>query len=100
MMRSRLPLESRIRISLEGKLAASGVVNRLLLTQEHRLNSRRLIHLPAVSIWSNFDDRHDNNCILLQASLSVRLNMTEPNNGQTLTAHNSEAAQGFTAVSG
>ena len=34
---------------------------------------------------------------MLQASLSVRLNMSEPNNGQTLIAQNSEAAQGFTA---
>jgi transposase-like protein len=34
---------------------------------------------------------------LLQASVPVRLNMTEPNNGQTLTTQSSEAAQGFTA---
>jgi hypothetical protein len=36
-------------------------------------------------------------CILLQASLPVRLNMIEPNNGQAMTLENSEAAQGFTA---
>ena len=34
---------------------------------------------------------------MLQASVRVRLNMSEPNNGQTVTLHNSEAAQGFTA---
>jgi hypothetical protein len=34
---------------------------------------------------------------LLQATLSVRLNMMQPNNGQALTPQNSEAAQGFTA---
>ena len=29
--------------------------------------------------------------------LPVRLNMSEPNNGQAMTLQNSEAAQGFTA---
>jgi hypothetical protein len=34
---------------------------------------------------------------LFETSLSVRVNMAKPNNGQALTAQNSEAAQGFTA---
>ncbi len=38
--------------------SASSVVNRLLLIQEHRLHARRLIDLPAVPKWSDFDDRH------------------------------------------
>jgi len=54
--------------------------------------------LPAVSEWSDFDDRHvKGRCIFLQLPLPVRLNMSEPNNGQALTPQNSEAAQGFTA---
>jgi DNA-directed RNA polymerase specialized sigma24 family protein len=54
--------------------------------------------LPAVSIWSDFDDCHGRNCIFLQSTVyPVRLNMSQPNNGQALTAQNSEAAQGFTA---
>jgi hypothetical protein len=41
--------------------------------------------LPAVPEWSDFDDRHDKNCILLQSTVSVRLNMSQPNNGQSLS---------------
>jgi len=41
--------------------------------------------LPAVSEWSDFDDRHGNDCIFLQSTLSVRLNMSEPNNGQAVS---------------
>jgi hypothetical protein len=33
----------------------------------------------------DFDDRHGKDCIFLQSTLSVRLNMSEPNNGQTLS---------------
>jgi hypothetical protein len=44
------------------------------------------VHLPAVPEWSDFDDRHVKVvCILLQASLPVRLNMTQPSNGQALS---------------
>jgi hypothetical protein len=57
----------------------------LLLTQEHRLNTWRLVHLPAVPKWSDFDDCHGKSCIFLQSSLSVRLNMIELNNGHTLS---------------
>ena len=47
---------------------------------------RRLIHLPAVPEWSDFDDRHVKAvCILLLASLPVRLNMIEPKNGHAPT---------------
>jgi hypothetical protein len=53
--------------------------------------------LPAVLEWSDFDDRHGKNCIFLQSTLSVRLNMLEPNNGQPPIVLNPEAAQGFTA---
>jgi hypothetical protein len=45
----------------------------------------RLIDRPAVRKWSDFDDRHGKNCILLQASLPVRLNMVDQNNGQALS---------------
>jgi hypothetical protein len=37
--------------------------------------------LPAVSKWPDFDDRHGKDCIFLQSTLSVRLNMSETNNG-------------------
>jgi hypothetical protein len=41
--------------------------------------------LPAVPEWSDFDDRHVKAvAFLLQASLPVRLNMIEPNNGQAV----------------
>jgi hypothetical protein len=33
----------------------------------------------------DFDDRHGKDCIFLQPTLSVRLNTSEPNNGQTLS---------------
>src|SRR5439155_13731077 len=55
-----------------------------------------LVHLPAVPKWSDFDDCRGKIAIFLQSTLSVRLNMSDPN-GQTLTAQNSETAQGFTA---
>ena len=55
------------------------------MTQEHRLHTGRLVHLPAVPKWSDFDDRHSKNCIFLRSTLSVRLNMIEPNNGQVLS---------------
>ena len=82
--RSTLPVESRIRISPERKHAASSVVNRLLSTQKHGLHARRLIDLPAVSEWSDFDGSSRQNCIFLRSSLSVHLNMSEPNNGQAV----------------
>ena len=44
------------------------------------------MHLPAVSEWPDFDDGHVKaRCILLQLTLPVRLNMSEPNNGQGLS---------------
>jgi hypothetical protein len=39
--------------------AASGVVYRLLLTQEHRLDIARLKHFPAVPKRDDFDYCHD-----------------------------------------
>jgi hypothetical protein len=51
----------------------------------------------SVPEWSDFDDRHGSNCIFVRAIVSVHLNMSESNNGQTPTTQNSEAAQGFTA---
>ena len=36
------------------------VVENILLIQEHRLHTRRLMDLPAVSESSDFDDRHGN----------------------------------------
>jgi hypothetical protein len=51
--------------------------------QKDRLNARGLEALPAVSQWSDFDDCHiEALCVLLQISLSVRMNMIQPNNGQ------------------
>jgi len=44
------------------------------------------------------DRRVTARCILLQLTLSVRLNMSESNNGQAATLQNPEAAQGFTAA--
>ena len=55
------------------------------MTQEHGLNTRRLIDLPAVPKWSDFDERHGKDCIFLQSTLPVRLNMSQPNNGQSLS---------------
>jgi hypothetical protein len=46
------------------------------------LHTGSLVHLPAVSEWSDFDDHHGKNCVSLQTSVSVRLNMSGPNNGQ------------------
>jgi hypothetical protein len=43
--------------------AARSAVDCLLLIQEHGLNTETLVHLPAVSIWSDFDDRHDNSVL-------------------------------------
>jgi hypothetical protein len=55
----------------------------LFLTQEYRLNTGRLKHLPAVPEWSDFDDRHRRGlCICSEASVSVHANMIEGNNGQ------------------
>jgi hypothetical protein len=61
------------------------VVNRLLLAQKHGLHARRLIDLPAVSERSDFDDSHGKDCIFLQSSLPVRLNMSQSNNGKVLS---------------
>lgn len=38
--------------------AACGIVNRVLLIQEHGLNIATLVHLPAASEWLDSDDRH------------------------------------------
>ena len=38
--------------------------------------------MPAVPEWSDFDDGHGKDCIFLESTLSVRLNMNGPNNGQ------------------
>ena len=51
--------------------AANRVVNRLLLTQEHGPHKWRLVRLPAVSEWSDFDDRHGKIlCIFLLIDVS------------------------------
>jgi hypothetical protein len=51
------------------------------------LDAGRFKALPAVSEWSDFDDCHwqPTVCVLLQISLSVHLNMSEPKNGQALS---------------
>ena len=41
--------------------------------------------LPAVPEWSGFGDRHGKNCFFLQSTVSVRVNMIEPSNGQVLS---------------
>jgi hypothetical protein len=41
--------------------------------------------LPAVPEWSDFDDCHGKNCIFVQLTLPVRLNMIEPNNSEALS---------------
>jgi hypothetical protein len=51
--------------------------------------------LPAVSKWSDFDDCHGKDCISLQSTLSVRLNMIEPNNDQALST-TQDARQRYT----
>src|SRR5207249_8047081 len=58
-----------------------------LVKSSHNTGSipRASKHLPAVPEWSDFNDRHSKNCIFLQSTLSVRLNMSEPNNGQALS---------------
>jgi hypothetical protein len=63
--------------------AASGVVNRLLFVQEHRLHADALVRLPAVSKWTDFDDCHDNLCVFLQTSLNVQANMIQARNDQS-----------------
>jgi hypothetical protein len=57
----------------------------LLLIQEHGLKTGSLVHLPAVPEWSDLDDLHRKNCIFLQLTLPVRLNMSQPHNGQVLS---------------
>ena len=49
------------------------------------LDAGRFKAVPAVSVWFDFDDRHGKNCIFLRSTLSVRLNMIEPNSGQGLS---------------
>jgi hypothetical protein len=51
------------------------------LCQKDRFNTESFKHLPAPSVWSDFDGCHVKNCILLQPALSVRVNMVEPNSG-------------------
>jgi transposase-like protein len=68
------------------------------LVQKYRLYTGALVHLPAVSEWSDFDDCHrERFCVCDETSVSVHLNISEQNNGQAQPALNSEAAQGFTA---
>lgn len=54
------------------------------------------MHLRAVSEWSDFDVI-EALCVCGESSVSVRLNMSEQNNGQAPPALNPEAVQGFTA---
>ena len=54
------------------------------MTQEHRLHARRLVHLPAVSEWSDFDDRHAKPLRFCKASLYVHLIIMQSSNGQLL----------------
>ena len=54
----------------------------MLLTDEYRLHTSTLVHLPAVPEWSDFDGRHGKNCVSLHLGLSVRLNMSKSNNGE------------------
>jgi len=56
-----------------------GVINRFLLTEEYRLDTRRLVRLPAVPEWSDFDDCHK------PRSVYVPLNMNELKSGQSLS---------------
>jgi hypothetical protein len=49
------------------------------------MDTNALIRLAAVPEWSDFDDRHGRDCIFLQSTLPVRLNMTQPSNGQALS---------------
>jgi hypothetical protein len=67
----------------------------LFLAQEQGPDTDALVHVPAVSEWSDFDDRHGKNCIFLQSTLSVRLNMSEQNNGQPLS-HAQDAKPRYT----
>jgi hypothetical protein len=61
----------------------------LLFPQEHGLNTGRLVHLPAVSEWSDFDSCHvEALCVLLQKSLSVRMNMIQSDNGEAPSKRN------------
>ena len=51
-----------------------------------RGNTGSLVHLPAVSVWSDFKDCHDLRfAFLLKATLSVQVNMFESHNGQSAT---------------
>ena len=61
------------------------IAERVSLTSEHRLDARPFKALPAVPEWSDFGDRHRNNCTLLKSTVSVRLNMSESNNDKTLS---------------
>src|SRR5262245_53151810 len=48
---------------------------------------------PAIRVRSDFDDYSvDALCVLLQTSLPVRLNMIQPNHGQSLSQRNSSSA--------
>jgi len=48
---------------------------------------------PAIRVRSDFDDYPvEALCVLLQTSLPVRLNMIQPNHGQSLSQRNSSSA--------
>src|SRR5215471_2830306 len=49
----------------------------------HRLHTRALINLPAVSEWSDFDDRHKRTfCVSREMRLSVHVNVIQIKNDQ------------------
>jgi hypothetical protein len=55
----------------------------LLFAQEYRLNTGALVHLPAVSVWSDFDACHRQRfCVFYNVSIYVHLNLRESSNGQ------------------
>jgi hypothetical protein len=70
--------------------AARRVVDCIYLVQEHGLNTATLEHFPAVSVWSDFNHCHRQFGLFSpQNSVSVRLNMTQHENGQLPAARGS-----------
>src|SRR5262245_22706383 len=60
-----------------------GIINSLLLIQEHRFDSNRFKYFPAVLEWSDFNDLHGN-IAFSSKSYICSLEHGRPNNGHEL----------------
>ena len=68
-------------------MANDGIANMnqcVVFRGENRLNAGRFKALPAVSEWSDFDNRHGL-CVFSQATVYVHLIVNQSNNGESLS---------------